>query len=81
MAQQTDKSSALIAEASLSFLGLGIPPPNISWGAMLSSSGRQYLERAPWLAIFPGLVISLVVLSFNLVGDAVRDILDPRLRS
>ena len=72
--------SAIIAEASLSFLGMGSPPPNTSWGSILSQSGRQFLERAPWIAIFPGAAIALVVLSFNLLGDALRDILDPRLR-
>lgn len=73
--------SAIIAEASLSFLGMGSPPPNASWGAILSSEGRQYLERAPWIAIFPGVAISIVVLAFNLLGDSLRDVLDPRLRT
>jgi len=73
--------SAIIAEASLSFLGMGSPPPNSSWGAILSSEGRQYLERAPWIAIFPGVAISTVVLAFNLLGDALRDVLVPRLRA
>jgi len=72
--------NAIILEASLSFLGVGTPPPNPSWGAMLSSSGRTYMERAPHIAIFPGLAISMVVLSFNLLGDTLRDIWDPRLR-
>lgn len=72
--------AAIIVEASLSFLGLGTPPPEPSWGGMLAGSGRSYLERAPWIAIFPGLVMSLVVFGFNLLGDAVRDIWDPRLR-
>lgn len=70
----------IIAEASLSFLGLGTPPPTPSWGGMLSQSGRSNLENAPWLAVFPGIAISLTVLAFNLFGDALRDILDPRLR-
>lgn len=72
--------NAILAEAALSFLGLGTPPPNPSWGAMLSGSSRIYLERAPWLAVFPGLGITLAVLAFNLLGDALRDVWDPRLR-
>ena len=72
--------NAIIIEASMSFLGLGTPPPTPSWGGMLSGEGRRQLERAPWLAIFPGLAISVVVLAFNLLGDALRDVLDPRLR-
>jgi len=70
-------AEAIIAEASLSFLGLGQQPPNPSWGSMLNSAQR-FIESAPWLAIFPGLAIFLVVLSFNLVGDGLRDALDPR---
>lgn len=72
--------NAIVAEASLSFLGLGTQPPYPSWGNMLSGPARSYLEQAPWLAIFPGLALSVVVLAFNLLGDALRDILDPRLR-
>ncbi|MBI4234602.1 MAG: ABC transporter permease [Chloroflexi bacterium] len=72
--------TAIVIEASLSFLGAGTQPPNPSWGRMLSSEGREYLERAPWLAIFPGLAISIVVFAFNLFGDTVRDVVDPRLR-
>jgi ABC-type dipeptide/oligopeptide/nickel transport system permease subunit len=72
--------NAIIIEASLSFLGLGTPPPNPSWGNMLSGAGRAYLESAPWIAIFPGLAITLVVLALNLLGDGLRDALDPRLR-
>ena len=72
--------SAIIREASLSFLGLGAPPPDPTWGGMLSGSARNYMISAPWMAIAPGLAITLVVLAFNLLGDAVRDILDPRLR-
>jgi len=64
----------------LSFLGLGVPPPQPSWGAMLAGSGRSYMQRAPWMAIFPGLAISLAVFGFNMLGDALRDVLDPRLR-
>ena len=66
--------------AALSFLGLGLPPPTPSWGGDLAGESRTYFEDAPWMAIFPGLALSLTVLSFNLLGDALRDILDPRLR-
>jgi ABC-type dipeptide/oligopeptide/nickel transport system permease subunit len=66
--------------ASLSFLGLGLSPPTPSCGADLSGDAREYFEYAPWMAIFPGAAISLTVLSFNLLGDAMRDIFDPRLR-
>jgi len=66
--------------AALSFLGLGLPPPTPSWGGDLSGDARAYFEHAPWMAIFPGAAISLTVLSFNLLGDAMRDIFDPRLR-
>jgi ABC-type dipeptide/oligopeptide/nickel transport system permease subunit len=69
---------AIIAEASLSFLGIGTPPPNPSWGLMLSQASR-FMEIAPWMVIFPGLVLSLSVLAFNLFGDALRDFLDPKL--
>lgn len=72
---------AILVEASLSFLGLGTQPPTPSWGADLSGPGRAYMEDAPWLATFPGLAVSLVVLGINLYGDALRDILDPRLRT
>jgi peptide/nickel transport system permease protein len=68
----------IIAEASLSFLGLGIPPPTPSWGAMLDE-GRNYLTTGWWLALFPGLAILLLVLGINLVGDWLRDVLDPRM--
>lgn len=73
--------NAILIEASLSFLGLGTQPPTPSWGLMLSSTGRAFMERAPWLAIFPGLAIGLAVLSFNLFGDTLRDAWDPKLRS
>jgi len=73
--------NAIVIEAALSFLGLGTPPPTPTWGAMLSGEGRRNLETAPYLAIFPGVAISLVVLAFNMLGDALRDLLDPRLRS
>ena len=72
-------AAAIIAEASLSFLGLGQQPPAPSWGSMLNAAQR-FLTQAPWLAVFPGLAIFLVVLSFNLVGDGLRDALDPRRR-
>jgi peptide/nickel transport system permease protein len=72
--------AVILVESSLSFLGLGLPPPNPSWGGMLQGNGRRYMEVAPWLAIFPGLAISLGVLAFNLLGDALRDVLDPRMR-
>jgi peptide/nickel transport system permease protein len=73
--------NAILAEAALSFLGFGVNPPTPSWGQELSASGRQYMTLAPWLAIFPGLAISLTVFSFNMFGDALRDVLDPRLRN
>ncbi len=72
-------SLAILSESALSFLGLGTQPPTPSWGNMLSE-GRQLLELAPWNAIFPGLAIMAVVLGFNLLGDGLRDLLDPRLR-
>jgi peptide/nickel transport system permease protein len=73
-------ATAIIAEASLSFLGLGQQPPLPSWGSMLNSAQR-FLTQAPWLAIFPGAAIFLAVLSFNLIGDGLRDALDPKARS
>ena len=72
---------AILVEASLSFLGLGVPQPEPSWGGMLSGAGRQYVVTAPWMAVFPGLAISLAVFGFNLLGDSLRDALDPRLRT
>jgi peptide/nickel transport system permease protein len=72
-------SWAILTEASLSFLGLGTQPPQPSWGSMLSES-RRLMELAPWTAIFPGAAIMFAVLGFNLLGDALRDVLDPRLR-
>ncbi|MHB1004901.1 MAG: ABC transporter permease [Chloroflexota bacterium] len=72
-------SFAIILEAALSYLGLGTQPPLPSWGTMLAE-GRRVLELAPWLSIFPGMAIMLAVLAFNLVGDGLRDILDPRMR-
>jgi peptide/nickel transport system permease protein len=73
--------SAILVEASLSFLGLGVPEPHPSWGRMLSENAAEYARVAPWLVIFPGLAISVVVFGTNLLGDALRDILDPRQRS
>jgi peptide/nickel transport system permease protein len=73
-------ATAVITEASLSFLGIGAQPPTPSWGAMLTGSGRQYFESHPRLAFLPGIAISLLVFSTNMFGDALRDILDPRLR-
>ena len=71
---------AILAEASLSFLGVGTPAPQPSWGTMLSGGAQQYVRNAPYLAIFPGLAISFAVFGFNMLGDSLRDILDPRLR-
>jgi peptide/nickel transport system permease protein len=73
--------NAILIEATLSFLGVGTQPPTPSWGLMLSSTGRAFMEQAPWLAVFPGLAISLAVLGFNLFGDTLRDAWDPRLRN
>jgi peptide/nickel transport system permease protein len=72
--------SAILSEASLSYLGLGVPINVPSWGSMLSGSALRYMIRAPWMAIFPGLALTLVVLGVNMFGDALRDVLDPRLR-
>jgi peptide/nickel transport system permease protein len=70
----------ILAESALSFLGFGVPPPYPSWGGMLSGAGRSFFYQAPWMAIYPGLAISLTVFGFNMLGDALRDVLDPRLR-
>ena len=70
----------IMAEASLSFLGFGLPPDVASWGGMLSNDGRRFMELAPWLAIWPGLSLTVVVYSLNMLGDALRDLLDPRLK-
>jgi peptide/nickel transport system permease protein len=72
--------NAILVEASLSFLGLGTAEPTPSWGLMLSGGAPSYAEKAPWIAIFPGLAISMAVFGFNLFGDSIRDALDPRLR-
>ena len=70
----------ILAESTLSFLGFGIPPPVPSWGGMLSESGRRYMLLAPWMALWPGLALAIVVYGVNMLGDALRDLLDPRLR-
>ena len=70
----------ILGEATLSFLGFGVPPPMPSWGLMLSGEGRIYMLQAPWIAIWPGLALAIVVFGINMLGDAVRDILDPRLK-
>ena len=71
---------AILIEAVLSFLGFGVPPPQPSWGGMLSGIGRRYLLQAPWIALWPGLFLAVVVYGINMLGDALRDILDPRMR-
>jgi len=76
----TELGAAILLEASLSFLGVGVPPPAPSWGSMLSGEYRTYMLAAPWMAFFPGVAISLAVLGWNLLGDALRDAWDPRLR-
>lgn len=72
---------AILSEAALSFLGVGVQPPNPAWGSMLSGHSRTYMLVAPWMAIFPGLAIFLTVMGWNLLGDALRDVWDPRLRA
>jgi ABC-type dipeptide/oligopeptide/nickel transport system permease subunit len=72
--------AAILTEAALSFIGLGVQPPTPSWGNMINASSRLFLFRAPWIAVFPGLAITFVVMAFNFIGDAIRDELDPRLR-
>jgi peptide/nickel transport system permease protein len=72
-------AGAVLAEATLSFLGLGVPPPAASWGSMLND-GRSHLFDSPHLVVFPALAVMLAVLSFNFIGDALRDFLDPRTR-
>ena len=75
-----DVPDIILIEAGLSFLGFGIPPPQPSWGSMLSGSGRSYMFLAPWIAIWPGVAIAVTVYGVSMFGDALRDILDPRLR-
>ena len=70
----------ILAAASLSFLGFGLPPQTPDWGGMLSREGREFMEQAPWLAIFPGLTLTITIYCLNMFGDAMRDLLDPRLR-
>jgi peptide/nickel transport system permease protein len=70
----------IISEAMLSFLGFGVPPPAPSWGGMLSDSGRRYMLQAPWMALWPGLALAVAVYGVNMLGDALRDLWDPRLR-
>lgn len=72
--------SAILVESALAFLGLGVPEPHPSWGRMLSESAAEYVRTAPWLVIYPGVAISAVVFGTNLLGDAIRDMLDPRQR-
>ncbi len=72
---------AILLEASLSYLGLGVTEPTPAWGLMLQGGAEEYAESAPWMAIWPGIAISIAVFGFNLFGDALRDILDPKLRS
>ena len=72
---------AILLEASLSYLGLGVQEPTPAWGLMLQGGAEEFAESAPWVAIWPGIAISLAVFGFNLFGDAVRDTLDPKLRS
>ena len=72
--------TAILAESGLSFLGLGVPPPHPTWGGMLSGNGRTYMLQGPWLALAPGICLTLVVYAINVFGDALRDMLDPRMR-
>ena len=74
-------SFVILIEAAVSFLGYGVPPPRPSWGGMLSATGRTYMVRAPWLSFFPGLALTLAIFAFNVLGDALRDLLDPRLHA
>ena len=76
----TRVGAVILAEAGLSFLGLGVPPPEPTWGAMLSGTGRTYMYLGPWLALAPGLCLTIVVYAINVYGDALRDLLDPRMR-
>ena len=76
----TRVGTVILAESSLSFLGLGVPPPTPTWGGMLSGSGRTFMFQGPWLALAPGLCLTVVVYATNVFGDALRDLLDPRMR-
>lgn len=71
---------AIVTEATLSFLGLGVPPPDPTWGRMIAGAAQEYAERAPWMVIFPGVTLAVVVYGFNVLGDALRDVWDPRMR-
>ncbi len=72
--------AVILTEAALSFLGFGLPPPTPSWGGMISGAGRQYMFQAPWMVLWPGVALAIVVYGINMFGDAVRDLVDPRLR-
>ena len=76
----TRVGATILSEAPLSFLGLGVPPPSPTWGSMLSGSGRTYMYEGAWLALAPGLCLTIVVYAINVFGDALRDLLDPRMR-
>jgi len=76
----TRVGATILAEAGLSFLGLGVPPPAPTWGSMLSGTGRTYMYLGPWLALAPGLCLTIVVYAINVYGDALRDLIDPRMR-
>ena len=76
----TRVGAVILSEAGLSFLGLGVPPPQPTWGGMLAGTGRTYMYIGPWLALAPGLCLTVVVFAVNVFGDALRDLLDPRMR-